>query len=428
MLFTEDFLQYIWKFRLFDLNELVTTDNEVLEIVSPGLQNINSGPDFQDAKIRIGDTLWVGNAEVHISSSEWRKHGHSTDDAYDNVILHVVYKDDEPVFRKNGAKIPTIVLHDRISPELYNRYHRLIFGEKQIIPCETAIGTIDSLAVYNWLTRVLVERLQKRSIELVNTLNINKGDWEETFYQYLATNFGFKVNALPFELLSKSLPQIILAKHKNNPVQIEALIFGQAGFLTDDLQDEYPKALKKEYDFLRHKYSLKPVEKHLWKFSRLRPLNFPTIRLAQFAALITQSNHLFSKVLDITEPENLRELFTGIQVNAYWDDHFQFDKPSASVSKKLGKSSVNVLLLNTLALFLFTYGNHHQLERYVDRGLQLLEHLPVEQNSVIDDFASIGVKVKTAYESQALLELKKSYCDHKKCLQCGVGIKILKLA
>ncbi len=428
MLFTEDFLQYIWKFRLFDLNGLITTDNEAVEIVSPGLQNTNAGPDFQNSKIRIGDTLWVGNAEVHISSSEWRKHGHSTNDAYDNVILHVVYKDDEPIFRKNGAKIPTLVLHERISAELYNRYHHLIFGEKQIIPCEAAIGTIDGLLIYNWLTRVLVERLQKRSVELINTLNINKGDWEETFYQYLAANFGFKTNALPFELLAKSLPQNILAKHKNNPLQVEALVFGQAGFLTADLQDNYPVGLKKEYDFLQKKYNLKPIEKHLWKFSRLRPLNFPTIRLAQFAALITQSNHLLSKVLDIKDPAGLGSLFTGIEVNTYWDDHYQFDKPSTLISKKLGKTSINVLLLNTLALFLFAYGNQHQLERYVNRALQLLEHLPVEHNSVIESFASVGVKVKTAYESQALLELKNSYCDHKKCLQCGVGIKILKLA
>jgi hypothetical protein len=427
MLFTEDFLQYIWKFRLFDLNGLTTTDGETLEIVSPGLQNTNAGPDFQDAKIRIGDTLWVGNAEVHLSSSEWKKHGHQTDNAYDNVILHVVYKDNEPVYRKDGAKIPTLILHDRISPELYNRYHHLIFGEKQIIPCEKAIGSIDGLLIQNWLTRVLIERLQNRSIALTQALQTNRGDWEETFYQFLAANFGFSINALPFELLAKSLPQSILGKHKNNPMQIEALVFGQAGFLTDDLKDEYPLTLKKEYEFLQKKYNLKPIEKHLWKFLRLRPLNFPTIRLAQFAALVAQSNHLFSKVLDTKAPEGLFKLFTDIKVNPYWDTHYQFDKPSVSIPKTLGKSSVNTLLLNTLALFLFTYGNHHQLERYVNRSLQLLEHIPVEKNSIIDNFALLGVKVKTAYESQALLELKKSYCDHKKCLQCGVGIKILKL-
>ena len=283
------------------------------------------------------------------------------------------------------------------------------------------------MLIQNWLTRVLVERLQNRSIALMQALENNRGDWEETFYQFLAANFGFKINALPFELLAKSLPQNVLGKHKNDPMQIEALIFGQAGFLTDDLQDEYPRKLKREYDFLQKKFNLKPIEKHLWKFLRLRPLNFPTIRLAQFAALITQSNHLFSKVID-TNTEGLFKLFDDIKVNPYWDTHYQFDKPSATAAKAMGKASVNALLLNTLALFLFAFGNYHQQERYVNRCLKLLEHLPVENNSIIDNFALLGVKVKTAYESQALLELKKTYCDNKKCLQCGVGIKILKLS
>ncbi|EHQ25185.1 DUF2851 family protein [Mucilaginibacter paludis] len=428
MLFTEDFLQYVWKFRLFDLKALITTDGETIEILSPGLQNTHAGPDFHDAKVRIGNTLWVGNAEVHISSSEWKKHGHQTDNAYHNVILHVVYKHDEEVYHPNGSPIPTLELHNRIPPELYQRYHHLIFGEQQIIPCEKAIGSIDGLILQNWLTRVLVERLQNRSIALNQALAANRGDWEETFYQVLAANFGFKVNALPFELLAKSLPQNILAKHKNNPMQIEALIFGQAGFLTDDLQDDYPNTLKTEYRFLQKKYKLQPIEKHLWKFLRLRPLNFPTIRLAQFAALVSRSNHLFSKVLDTREPEALYKLFSEVTVNPYWDNHYQFDKPSVPVAKTLGKSSVNILLLNTLCLILFAYGNHHQQERYINRSLKLLELIPVEKNRIIDNFALLGVKVKTAYESQALLELKNSYCDHKKCLQCGVGIKILKLA
>jgi hypothetical protein len=427
MFFNEDFLHYIWKFRLFDQNNLVSTDGETLQIITTGTQNANAGPDFQDGKIYIGSTLWVGNIEIHISSSAWAQHGHDTDKGYDNVVLHVVYNDDRPVYRVDGTKVPTLVLKDRIQPELHGRYHQLIFGNQQIIPCEAAIGQVDDLLVYNWLTRVLVERLQKRSVELTRSLETNRGDWEETFYQYLAANFGFKVNALPFELMAKSLPQTILAKHKNNPLQIEALIFGQAGFLDVAVEDEYPQALKAEYNFLKKKYNLVAIEKHLWKFSKLRPLNFPTIRLAQFAALIVQSNHLFSKMLDVKEPAELQKLFEDITVNPYWETHYQFDKPSAPITKKLGKSSINLLLLNTLALFLFTYGNNHKLERYVKRSLQLLEYLPAEQNHIIDNFVSLGVKVKTAYEGQALLELNNSYCNHKKCLQCGVGIKILKL-
>ena len=410
------------------MNSLVSTDGEAIQIISTGLQNTNAGPDFQDAKVRIGDTLWVGNAEVHLSSSEWKQHGHQNDGAYNNVILHVVCRDDEPVYHQHGIKVPTLILNGRVPEELYAKYQRLISGQKQFIPCEASIGSIDGLIMQNWLTRVLIERLQKRSIDLTKVLEVNRGDWEETFYQFLAANFGFKINALPFELLAKSLPQSVLGKHKNNVMQIEALIFGQAGFLTNDLKDEYPLALRKEYTFLQKKFNLKPIEKHLWKFLRLRPLNFPTIRLAQFAALVAGSNHLFSKVLDTKGPENFYKLCENIQVNAYWDTHYQFDRPSVNLPKPLGKTSVNVLLLNTLCLILFAYGNHHQQERYVNRALQLLDVLPVEKNSIIDNFTLLGIKVKTAYESQALLELKNSYCDHKKCLQCGVGIKILKLA
>jgi hypothetical protein len=428
MLFTEDFLHYVWKFRLFDRAHLKTVDGEEIEIFSVGLHNSDAGPDFQNARIRIGDTVWAGNAELHLSSSDWKKHGHTTDNAYNNVILHVVYRDDEPVILPDDRRLPTLELHDRIAADLYNRYHNLVFGNQTIIPCEGSIGTVDEFTRRTWLTRVLIERLEKRSITVVTALNLNRGDWEETFYQFLAANFGFKTNALPFELLARSLPQNILAKHKNNPLQIEALVFGQAGFLEGDVVDEYPISLKKEYDFLRKKYSLTPIETHLWKFMRLRPQNFPTVRLAQFAALVVKSNHLFSKVLDIRDVKTLRELFTGIHVNPYWDNHYRFDAESKNMAKNLGQSSIDILLLNTLALFMFSYGKHLQLQHYIDRGLKLLESLPKEQNNIIADFDTLGVKINTAFESQGLLELKKNYCNFKKCLQCGIGNKILRLA
>lgn len=428
MLFTEDFLHYVWKFRLFDRLNLQTNDGEELEIFSVGIHNSDAGPDFQNARIRIGDTVWAGNVELHISSSDWQKHGHASDNAYDNVILHVVYKDNEPLILPNGRRVPTLNLQNRIPDDLYNRYHKLIFGNQTIIPCEATIGSVDSLTMHNWLTRVLVERLEKRSAAVITALNLNRGDWEETFYQFLAANFGFKTNALPFELLAKSLPQITLAKHKNNPMQIEALIFGQAGFLIDSIKDEYPLKLKKEYEFLRKKYQLTPVENHLWKFMRLRPQNFPTLRLAQFAALVVQSNHLFSKLLEIKDVKGLRNLFTEIKINPYWENHYRFDAESVPSAKNLGQASIDILLLNTLALFLFCYGKHNQLQHYINRSLQLLEYLPNENNKITADFSTLGVKIKTAFESQALLELKNNYCNNKKCLHCGVGNKILKLA
>lgn len=428
MLFTEDFLHYVWKFRLFDRAKLATCDGEELEIFSVGTHNSDSGPDFQNARLRIGQTTWAGNVEVHLSSSDWQKHGHTTDNAYDNVILHVVYRDDQPLTLTNGRRVPTLELQNRISPDLYNRYHNLVFGSQAIIPCEASIASVDRLTLHNWLTRVLVERLEKKSAAVIAALNLNRGDWEETFYQFLAANFGFKINALPFELLAKSLPQNILAKHKNNAGQIEALIFGQAGFLTGSLNDAYPQKLKNEYDFLRKKYNLAPVENHLWKFMRLRPQNFPTIRLAQFAALVVRSNHLFSKVLEIKDIQGLRNLFAEIKVDSYWENHYRFDVESAPSAKSLGQASIDILLLNTLALFLFSYGKHNQLQNYISRSLHLLENLPNENNHITADFATLGVEIKTAFESQALLELKNSYCSYKKCLQCSVGNKILKLA
>ncbi|MCC8425601.1 DUF2851 family protein [Mucilaginibacter sp. UR6-11] len=428
MLFTEDFLHYIWKFRLFERTDLQTTAGEAVEILATGTHNTDSGPDFGNARIKIGDTLWAGNVELHLSSSDWGKHNHSKDQAYYNVVLHVVYRDDEPVILADGRQMPTLELKDRIPDDLYNRYHNLVYGNQTVIPCEASIGKLDEFTLRTWFTRILIERLEKKSAAVITALGLNRGDWEETFYQFLAANFGFKTNAVPFELLAKSLPQNILAKHKNNTLQIEALIFGQAGFLNEDFTDEYPRKLKTEYEFLSRKFNLKPVDNHLWKFMRMRPLNFPTVRLAQFAALVVNSSHLFSKVLDIKDIKSLQKLFSDVKVNTYWDDHYQFDKPSKSASKNMGQSSADLLLLNTLALFLFSYGKHNQQQYYIDRSLKLLESLPGENNNIIADFDSLGVKANSAFESQALLELKNYYCNYKKCLQCSVGNKILKLA
>ncbi|WP_295767272.1 DUF2851 family protein [uncultured Mucilaginibacter sp.] len=427
MLFNEDFLHYIWKFKLFDMRNLQTVNGEVIEIASAGIHNFNSGADFQNARIKIGDTTWAGNVEIHLNSSDWHKHNHTHDDAYNNVILHVVNKHDEDIYTSEGKLLPTLELGSRISEALYLRYHDLAYGKKQIIPCEASISTVRPVTLQNWFTRMLIERLEKKSIAVIDALKINKGNWEETFYQYLAANFGFKINALPFELTAKSLPQNILGKHKSSALQVEALIFGQAGLLENVFADQYPNKLKTEYQFLRSKYNLKPIEKHLWKFLRLRPQNFPTLRLAQFAAFALGSNQLFSKILDYEEVKELRKLFSNIVVNDYWISHYRFDAESKSSLKNFGESSIDLLLLNTVSLFLYTYGKHHNQQKYIDRSLKLLESLAVESNQIVNDFANLGIKVKTAYESQALLELKNSYCNYKRCLQCGIGNEILKL-
>lgn len=428
MLITEDLLHYLWKFRLFERSDLRTTDGEEIEVFSAGMAHTDGGPDFQNARIRIGQTTWAGNVELHINSADWNRHGHQSDSAYNNVILHVVYKDDQPVMMPDGRKVPTLELHNRIPETLYQRYHHLIFSNQKFIPCEGSIKLADDMTMRNWLTRVLVERMEKRSAAVLEALQQNRGDWEETFYRLLAANFGFKVNALPFELMARSLPQIILAKHKNYPLQVEALIFGQAGFLEDEFADEYPRKLKEEYNFLRKKHKIEPVEKHLWKFLRMRPQNFPTIRLAQFAALVLNSSHLFSKILEVKDVATLRDLFAGAKVNSYWDTHYRFDVESKPATKNMGAAAIDVILLNTVVLALFSYGKHLQKQHYINRAIQLLEYLPAEKNHITDDFVNLGMKITSAMESQGLLELHKSYCSHKKCLQCAVGNKILKFA
>ncbi|HQS50967.1 MAG TPA: DUF2851 family protein, partial [Daejeonella sp.] len=297
MILNEDLLHYIWKFRLYHLSDLKSTSGESLDIIRPGHHNQHAGPDFSNAKIRIGDTLWAGNVEIHIRSSDWYRHQHQFDKAYDNVILHVVAYHDQEIFRADGTEIAVLEIGNLIPEEIAQNYEDLMAGLNWI-PCERKIKQVDKFFINTCLTRVLIERLEEKS-ELIDALLIEvKGSWNDAFYISLARNFGFKTNALPFEMLARSLPQSLLARYKDRSFQIEALIFGQAGFLDNKLKDPYPQLLRKEYLFLRKKHGLRPIDKYLWKYMRLRPRNFPSVRLAQFAALIIRSNHLFSKIID----------------------------------------------------------------------------------------------------------------------------------
>lgn len=427
MHFSEDFLYYVWQFRLYDLQSLKTTSGEALKVLNTGLLNKNSGPDFNEAKVQIEDKIWVGHVEIHLKSSDWLKHNHQTDSAYENVILHVVYEDDAPIYRIDGSLLPVFELKGRIATQLIDKYADLVLSLNDF-PCSNQIKDVEAFAVSSFLSRTLVERFEHKSVSVFETLNSLNGNWDETFYRFMAKNFGFKVNALPFELLAAALPQNIYAKHKNNALQIDALVFGVAGFLDDDFEEEYPLKLKAEFDFLKLKYQLKSIDVSLWKFMRMRPQNFPTIRLAQFAALIVQSNHLFSKILEIKDVIALRKLFEKLPVNSFWETHYHFKKKTGGVNTQMGKSSVDNVLLNTVALFLFAYGKHVDSHRYVERAIQLLEGLPAEKNAIIEKYALAGMKIKTAFESQGVLQLKKEYCDEKKCLNCGIGIKILKQA
>ncbi|RYE23162.1 MAG: DUF2851 family protein, partial [Sphingobacteriaceae bacterium] len=310
MVFAENFLHHIWKFSLYQKTALTTADGEVLQVIFPGFKHQHAGPDFQQAKIRINDTLWAGNVEIHIRASDWMRHKHSADAAYNNVILHVVYKNDVEIRNEAGLKMPVLVLENRISDQLLLQYQNLLFAEQVDFPCQKLIHRVDELTVQTWLERMLIQRLEEKSAKVKEVLIQQKGNWEEAFYQLLAANFGFKINALPFELLAKALPLPVLAKHSFSLLQTEALLFGQAGFLADEITEPYYLSLQKEYRFLQQKYNLVPLEKHLWKFLRLRPSNFPTIRLAQFAALMHRNTRFLSAIIQTENVENIDASFT----------------------------------------------------------------------------------------------------------------------
>jgi len=421
---TEEFLHHVWKFRLFDQLQLTTTNNEPVEIVKVGEHNLDAGPDFFNAKIKVGTTVWAGNVEVHINSSDWKKHNHQNDKAYDNIVLHVVYNADKPLYRVSGELIPTIEIKDKIDKKLYQNY--LNFKSNQDwIPCEKTISTVPRLIVNSTIDRLLLERLERKSKSVKDSLALNNNNWEETFYQLLARNFGFKTNAEPFELLAKSLPSVVLAKHKTSLLQIEALLFGQAGFLNQDYSDKYVQQLQNEYSFLTKKFKLKSMDKHLWKFLRMRPHNFPTIRIAQFAYLIYNSSHLFSKIISTEKYSDLNKLM-DTTVSEYWQSHFNFDKSSTKRTKQLGTDSFNNILINTVVPFLFVYGKQKDEEKYVERALKFLEQTKGEMNSIITKWKSLEIPVNTAYSTQALLQLKNEYCNHKKCLNCSIGNYLIK--
>ena len=420
----EDFLHYLWRTKRFQLDNLQSTEGEALQISNFGKHNNHAGPDFLEAKIRVGETLWAGNVEMHLNASEWLAHKHQEDKAYDNVILHVVMEEDQPIFRNSGERIPCLELRKRIPPKIVSTYQKIVHNEHWI-PCQHHFFSVSDITKNLWLDRLLVERLEQRTVYISERLAQHNNAWEITFYEILAKNFGVKVNAEPFELLAKSTPLNLFAKHKNNLFQIEALLFGQAGLLAADFEDTYPKALQKEYQFLKKKYNLQAIKKESWRFMRMRPANFPSIRIAQFATLIHQSNHLFSKILEIESIEDIERLFK-IALSDYWLTHYVFDKISTKRNKTLGKSTIHLLIINTIVPFLFLYGTYKSIDAYRDKALRLLEELAPEKNSIIDKWQTLGMTPDSAYQTQALLQLKNEYCAKKRCLECAIGTSILK--
>jgi len=422
----EELLHYVWRLRKFDHTHLQTTDGLPIDILHPGEHNHNAGPDFLNARIRIGDTLWAGNVEMHLRASDWHRHRHSDDPAYKNVILHVVLDADCPIYHPEKRMLPCLTLKKRISNRLSKLYQRLLHNELWI-PCQHLFYQAPELTRNLWLDRLLVERLESKTQSIATLLKENKNDWEATCYQLLIHNFGLNVNGMAFERLASSIPHRLLLTHRNRLFQLEALLFGQSGLLTNDYQDEYPQALRKEYDFLRKKYNLQPLTSTLWKFSRMRPANFPTIRMAQLATLFYQSTHLFSKILATQTIEEVEHMF-ALKLSNYWQSHYTFDKASSRRQKTLGRSSIHLLVINTIAPLLFLYGKERDEVQFKDRALRFLEELTPEKNTTIDHWKELGFYPKSAYQTQALLQLKKHYCKEKKCLQCAIGHTILSTA
>jgi len=417
----EDFLHYLWQYSLYS-TPLLINSGEMVEVINPGEYNTDSGPDFFNAKLKIGDTLWAGNVEIHVNASDWIKHNHQNNDAYDNIILHVVANNDYQVVRKNGNAIPTLEL--KAPKNIYEQYLYLM-QNNDWVPCEAFISSMDEFTILQCKEALLVERLKDKSEIIEHRFIANNNNWEETFYQTLAYNFGFKTNSQPFEMLAKSIPISYLAKHKDQLSLIEAMLFGQSGLLNIDLSDEYIIQLAKDYKHLATKFSLKALNSSLWKFMRLRPANFPTIRIAQFARLIHESNALFSKLIRANTIGDIQELFS-IHASEYWNTHYSFKSISESKPKRFGLSAFYNIVINTISPMLFYYGQQKKQSEYIEKALQYLCEIPNEQNSIINKWADIGIEAKNAFDSQALIQLKNVYCKNRKCLSCRIGNQVIK--
>ncbi|MDR1678245.1 MAG: DUF2851 family protein [Prevotellaceae bacterium] len=423
---TEKFLHFIWQFRLFSAHKLRTTAGESVEVIDVGKLNNDAGPDFFNAKLKIGDTLWAGNVEIHCKSSDWAKHHHNTDRAYDSVILHVAAEIDAPTFRTTGEAIPQMQLV--FSSEVEKNYQYLL-ENKLWIPCADRISLVDKIYIHSWLNACLTERLNYKAEQIFVLLEENKNNWEEAFYIILMRNFGFGTNADAFERLAKSLPLSCLGKHKDNLLQLEAMLFGQAGFLskTQEMPDDYQQTLQREYHFLQQKFNLTPLPRELWKFLRLRPQNFPTVRMAQFAALTHRSTKLFSKIIETPTLEALQKLFR-CEPSEYWETHYRFGDESSQKIKQLGDAAIQTILINTVLPFLFCYGQKKQQADLQERVFTLFEQLLPEKNSIIENWQRLGLTTVSAFDTQALLQLKSRYCDDRKCLRCAIGHKVLTIS
>ena len=422
----EKLMQYVWKHRLWRSEDMVTTTGKKVRVVDPGLLNTDAGPDFFNAKIEIDGHMWVGNVEMHYRATDWKRHHHDSDKAYDSVILHVVAKDDAPVRRTNGELIPQLVLE--VSPQFNADYASLV-GATIEVPCATKIKQVPHLTIVEWVEGLAFERLHGKVERIHQLLDSFNGSWEDVCYVTLARNFGFGINNDAFERLARRTPLRLLGKHSDSVLQIEALLFGQAGML--DAQkpgmDSYYNQLCTEYAFLSNKFQLTPMEKESWKLFRIRPQNFPYRRIAMLAQFIEGGFRMMNRILEAEGEKEMRALFE-VELSGYWTKHYTFGKPNERATATLSRSSTDIILINTVAPLLYAYGELTGNYEMTDKAIKLLEDLRAESNSIVSHFVAYGIDCPDALTSQALVQLKREYCDARKCIYCKIGHHLLSKA
>ena len=419
----EDFLHYIWQYKKFDFTNLKTTSGESVSIINVGNFTQLAGPDFFNAQIEINNQKWAGNIEIHIKSSDWYVHHHERDDKYDSVILHVVWEHDAAIFRKDNSEIAVLELKNYVSQDLVHQYEKLK-AIKSWVYCENEIKTIPQFVLKNWQERLFFERLERKSIPIESLLLENQNDWEATFFCFLSRNFGLNTNGDSFFKMAQTVPFSVIRKEAFEVENLEAIFFGRAHLLELDKEDNYWKDLKFRWNYIQHKHQLEPVFIDSVQFFKHRPDNFPTIRLSQLASLYHVHQNLFSKVITAKSREELYQIFQ-VSVSEYWQTHYNFDKVSPKKAKSLSKSFIDLLIINTIIPFRFAYEKSLGKET-IEENIAFLEKITAEKNTIIDKFKTIGIASKNAFETQSLLQLKKEYCDKSKCLQCAVGLELLK--
>ena len=420
---TERLLQFIWQMQYFNKNELHTTSGDQLSIIYPGMFNTNQGPDFLEAIITIANTKWAGNIELHIKASDWKLHKHDGDPNFSNIMLHVVWEHDEDIYDEKGKPIPALALNDKVPKVLLQRYEELMYNHKTI-PCENSLHLVPEITWNSWKARLNSERLERRALIIGEYLKQSHSHWEEVFWWQIARNFGNPVNSNAFEAIARSVSINILAKHKQQIHQLEAFLLGQAGLLNSNFSEAYPKMLQKEYAFYKKKYNFATVYERV-NFLRMRPGNFPTIRLAQLAMLIHNSSHLFSQVKSAASLKDILKLLQ-VTANDYWNYHYKFDETSHYKEKTIGKQMIDSIVINTIVPAVFAYGHIHKEQVYKHKAINWLEHIAAENNHITKQWQKLNIQPSCAADSQSLIELTKEYCLQKKCLNCSIGASILK--